>query len=181
MAYSHGRHLQGWKNARRQFEIELLSCADGVNKAAQHVFTNAGNSFLDFVQANKDVLPYYTANLHDSIAVAVAQSGRVVRALYMPQEATRPQNAPDRKKIWGMDEAIRAVRKNSYPKTGVSGTLFVAVPYAEGVNEKPTHRGYLETLEGHFANQMQTSIQVLKYIKVHPGAKPAPAVMRRFK
>lgn len=170
----------GWKNARRRFEMELRSCAPGVNRYAREVLLNAGESFLDSVQDNKEGVPYRTGNLHDSIAVAIAKNGRVLRAIYMPKEATRPQRAPGRKRIWGMEEAIKAVRKNSYPKTGMSGTLFVSVPYAEGVNGMSAHSGYLENLERLFTEHMQVGLQVLKYIKVHPGSKPVPAARRRF-
>lgn len=180
MGYTHGRHLQGWKNASVQFQKELLACADGVNRTTQGIFVDANNRFMDYVQQNENLLPYYTANLHDSIVSVVSQSGRVVRAVYMPKEATRPQNAPDRKRIVGMEEAIRAVRKQAYPRTGVSSTLIVAVPYAEGANETSKRKGYLNWLQNSFESEMRTGMEVLKYVKAHPGARPVAAVNRRF-
>lgn len=174
------RHLKGWKNASAQFQKELLASADGVNRAAQQVFIDANNRFMDYVQDNKELLPYYTANLHDSIVSVVSQSGRVLRAVYMPKEATRPQNAPDRKRIVGMEEAIRAVRRADYPRTGVASTLIVAVPYAEGANATSKRRGYLNWLQNAFESEMRTSVEVLKYVKSHPGAKPVAAANRRF-
>lgn len=172
------KSVKGWSNARRKFRTELLSCASGVGKAAQQVFASAGDSFLDFIQAN-NTLPYYTGNLHDSIAVVISRSGRVARALYMPKEATRAQHAPGRKEIWGMREAISAVRRTSYPR-GVCGTLLVSVPYAEGVNNLPKHKGYLDTLESAFAGQMRTALRILSYVKTTPGAKISTITARRF-
>ena len=179
MGYSHGRHLQGWKNASAQFQKELLASADGVNHATQQLFIDANNRFLDQVQGQKDLLPYYTGNLHDSIAAAVSQSGRILRVVYMPKEATRPQTGLDRKRIVGLDEAYKAIRRTKYPRTGVSSTLVVGVPYAEGVNEKSRRKGYLNWLESSFESEMRATLRVLPYLKI-PGAKRVAAPNRRF-
>ena len=170
MGYTHGRHLQGWKNASASFQKELMACAKPVARYAQQIFVDSNEMFLDYVQAHKDRLPYYTGNLHDSIASVVSQRGRVVRAVYMPQEAKRPQNAPDRKRIVGMEEAIKAVRRQNYPQKAVASTLLVGVPYAEGANEKSKKgRGYLEWLEMTFLGSMEAGMQQLAHIKTSGG------------
>lgn len=161
----------GWRKAKAQFQKELLSSAAGVNRATQQIFVNANNQFLDYVQMNKSSLPYYTGNLHDSIVAVTSQSGRIIRAVYMPKEANRPQHAPYRKRIWGMQEAIQAMRKQTYPRTGVYSTLIVAVPYAEGADEHSRKPGYLEWLESTFAVDMEEAVNVLKYINVNPDTK----------
>lgn len=166
-----------WRKARLQFQKELYSNASGVNKSAQQIFVNATSSFLDYVQMNKELLPYDTANLHDSIATSVSLSGRIVRANYMPTEATRPQHAPGRKRIVGALEAERAVRQFHPNRTGVFATLFVAVPYADGANIKSHHPGFYEWLTSAFEQDMTASMNVLER---YPNAKPVPALKRRF-
>lgn len=181
MGYTHGRHTKGWKNASASFQKELMACAGPVARYAQEIFVDSNHRFMDFVQENKDRLPYYTGNLHDSIASVVSQNSRVVRAIYMPQEAKRPQNAPDRKRIVGMEEAVKAVRRQNYPQKAVASTLLVGVPYAEGANEKSKKgRGYLEWLEREFAGQMNLGIRELAFVKTHPGAKHIHYTPKRF-
>ena len=167
----------GWTKARKQFEQELMSSAQGVTKNTQQILVNATSSFLDYVQANKELLPYYTANLHDSIATSVSISGRIIRANYMPKEATRPQTAPGRKRIIGEQEAERAVRNFRPNRTGVYATLFVSVPYAEGANEKSHHPGYYEWLQSAFESGMSSA---LKLLEMYPNAKAVSSTNRRF-
>lgn len=168
---------KGWKNARVQFQKELLSSGRGVNRFGQQVMINASNSFLDYVQMNKELLPYYTGNLHDSIATVVSQSGRVLRASYMPQEAVKPQNAPGRKRIIGAQEAFKMVRKQNYPRTGIVGALVVGVPYAEGANEKSSHPGYVNWLQEAFSHDMEVAVKVLEK---YPKGVAGPMPTRRF-
>lgn len=193
MGYTHGRHLKGFKRSTASFQKQLLASAADVSRAVQQVFIGGVNNFLDYVQNNKDLLPYDTGNLHDSIVGVISQSGRVVRAMYMPREAVRPQHmssgrndslsqhAPDRKRIIGMEEAIKAVRRQDYPRNGVASTLIVAVPYAQGVNVTSHHPGYLEWLSESFMSEMRASLDILNYIRVNPGAKPVISSNRRFK
>lgn len=166
-----------WTNARKQFSKELMSSAAGVNRNAQQILINTNSAFLDYVQMNKEQLPYSTGNLHDSIATLVSQSGRIIRAQYMPAEATKPQTAPGRKRIVGEEEAVRAVRSFRPNKTGVYATLFVAVPYAEGADERSRHPGYYQWLEDSFTNGIEASLSVLSK---YPKAKAVTMSPRRF-
>lgn len=166
-----------WTKASKQFQKELFSASDKVNRNAQQILVNATSSFLDYVQMNKELLPYYTGNLHDSIATSVSASGRIIRANYMPREATKPQTAPGRKRIIGEQEAVRAIRRFRPNRTGVYATLFVAVPYAEGANIKSKHEGFYEWLQAEFESDMSASLKVLaKY----PKSKALPTAKRRF-
>lgn len=166
-----------WKKASLQFQKELFSASKGVTRNAEQILVNATSSFLDYVQMNKEQLPYYTANLHDSIATSVSSSGRIIRANYMPTEATRPQTAPGRKRIIGEQEAENAVRRFRPNRTGVYATLFVAVPYAEGANIKSHHTGYYEWLKSAFESDMAVSLRLLA---AYPKAKAVPQLKRRF-
>lgn len=167
----------GWVKASKQFSKELISSAAGVNRNAQQILINTASSFLDYVQMNKEQLPYSTGNLHDSIATLVSQSGRIIRAQYMPAEATKPQTAPGRKRIIGEEEAVRAVQSFRPNRTGIFATLFVAVPYAEGADERSRHPGYYQWLEDSFTNGMEAALRVLHD---YPKAKAPTLSPRRF-
>lgn len=167
----------GWYKASRNFAAELMASSKGVSRDAQQVLVSASQDFLDYVQGKKEDLPYYTGNLHDSIAAAVYSQGHVVRANYMPKEATRPQTAAGRKRIVGEEEAFRAVKSFKPSQRGIYATLFVAVPYAEGANLSGSmrrvfkgrefltynhHPGYLEWLEDSFTISMDSALRILR-------------------
>lgn len=171
------QHEEGWRRASRSFAKELLAASRGVTRDAQQVMVNTTEDFLGYVQDKKENLPYYTANLHDSIAAAVYKDGHVIRAKYMPKEATRPQTAAGRKRIVGEEEAFRAVRSFRPASRGVTGTLFVAVPYAEGADKESHHPGYLEWLEENFTISMDSALGVLRM----SNGKDALANYGRFK
>lgn len=207
MASSHSNNAL-WRKGQAEFTKELLRAAKGVGQEAMRIIVNATDSFLDFVQDNKELLPYDTGNLHDSIATAVIKNGRIARANYMPREAVRAQRAPGRKRIWGYQEAFRIVRalgpkrdsssgRITYPAgpNGVVAKLFVAVPYAQGVNtysprpaskrrirkaedlsQKIDRTGYLQRLEMLFENDIATAIQSLA---MYPTAKSVYRLSRR--
>lgn len=171
-----------WNSCAKQFKEELLSSAAGVNRNAQQILINATGQFLDYVQINESNLPYYTGNLHDSIAAYVSRSGRILRAVYMPQEAHEPQHVTKiseagGKNIWGYREAINAVRRSRPLATGIGATLFVAVPYAEGANETSHHAGYYDWLKEAFIKDMGAAMRVLS---LYPKGKAANYTPRRF-
>lgn len=154
-----------------------MAASKGVGKDAQQVLVRASEDFLGYIQDNKHNLPYYTGNLHDSIAAAVYSQGHVIRANYLPREATRPQTAAGRKRIVGEEEAFRAVKAFRSTQKGVFATLFVAVPYAEGANRDGNirrifkgreysttnhHPGYLEWLEDNFVANMDSALMILR-------------------
>ena len=152
-----------------------MSCASGVNKSAELLLSSATKDYLQYVQENKENLPYYTGNLHDSIAAYVSRSGRIIRAHYMPQEATKPQHVTKlsatvssdslSKNIWGYREAINAVRRSRPLAKGIGSTLFVAVPYAGAADETSSHPGYAEWLEETFGYEMDTAVKLLRFYK----------------
>lgn len=171
-----------WNTTAKQFQKELLSSASGINRNAERVLINATGSFLDYIQMNKSNLPYYTGNLHDSIAAYVSRSGRVLRVSYMPQEATQPQHVTKlseggKKDIWGYREAINAARRSHPQARGIGATLFVAVPYAGAADETSNHAGYYEWLKEAFENDMEVALKVLS---MYPKAKVANYTPRRF-
>ena len=162
-----------WNTTQRQFQEELLKSAKGFNRRGEKIMTEATQSFLDFVDRNQDSIPVYTGNLHDSIAAYVSKSGRVIRALYMPQQADKAQhvtkisapktaNGESRyKKIWGYREAIKAVRNSRPLSKGIGSTLIVAVPYAGAADEDSSKPGYLDWLRETFNNTLESRLPVL--------------------
>lgn len=181
-----------WNNTRHQFQMELTRCAAGVNKAAEQIYSSATKDFLTHIQERKAYLPYYTGNLHDSIAAYVSRSGRIIRAHYMPKEATKPQHvttlsSPDKdspsyenssvsrsKAIWGYREAINAVRRSRPQATGIGATLFVAVPYAGAADQYSHNPGYIGFLEENFKISMEAAMRILSMYSGDPrGAKKA--------
>lgn len=172
-------HSANWKSVREQFTKELYSNAKAVNKAAASVLVQASNKFVQKVH-EMSALPMYTGNLRDSIASAVSISGRIVRASYLDPSYKdtnpywRPQSMGGRKRIIGLQEAVEMVRSNDYPRRGVAATLFVAVPYAQAVNDGELGKslgniGYIERLEQQFEADMQYATAVLRKIPVCAG------------
>lgn len=164
-----------WNSTAKQFQQELLSCASGVNKSTELLLSSATKGYLQYVQESKENLPYYTGNLHDSIAAYVSRSGRIIRAHYMPQEATKPQHVTKlsatassdslSKNIWGYREAINAVRRSRPLAKGIGATLFIAVPYAGAADQNSSHPGYAEWLEETFGYEMDTALKLLRLYK----------------
>lgn len=166
------KRTANWFKTRSAFEKELMSNAKGVNKAVAQVLVQASNNFVQKTH-EMSTLPYYTGNLRDSIASAVSQSGRVIRASYlqpsyqMTDPKWKPQSMNGRKRIVGMQEAERAVHGYNYPATGVSAVLFVGVPYAQQVNDGTLGKsagnlGFIERLNEQFAADMDFAMAALK-------------------
>lgn len=162
-----------WNTTARQFQEVLRNSAKDFNRHAEKLMVEVTEDFLKYVNSNGELLPYYTGNLHDSIAAYVSKSGRVIRACYMPQEATKPQHVTKLtatktrkdnddtryKEIWGYREAIKAVRNSKPLSKGIGSTLIVAVPYAGAANEDSSKPGYIEQMRTTF-NGMLT-VQML--------------------
>lgn len=180
-----------WNSTAKQFQRELTSCAKGVNKATEQLMNSATQDFLQHVQDRKENLPYYTANLHDSIAAYVSRSGRILRAYYMPQEATVPQHVTKisatsssdsmSKDIWGYREAINAVRRSRPQAKGIGTALFIAVPYAGAADERSSHPGYLDWLQDNFEISINTAMRLLQFYRGDAqGAKEAFSKYTKF-
>lgn len=165
------KRVANWFKFRSAFQKELMSNAKGVSRAVAQVYVQATNNFVQKVHEMSS-LPYYTGNTRDSIASAVSQSGRVVRASYLTPSYQqtdprwKPQKMKGRKRIIGMQEAEKAVHGYSYPK-GVAAVLFVGVPYAQDVNDGTLGKsrgniGFIERLNEQFTADMEFTASALK-------------------
>lgn len=170
-----------YKRMAYQFQAELIKNKKTVNKYVQRIFIDAQSAFLNEVQANKDRLPYVTGNLHDSIGTVVSVNGRVIRAQFLPTEAKTTSELTGKERLMassyhgvqvrGSVEAVRLVRRAAYPR-GLGATLIVGVPYAEILNERGRHLGYLDRLEFDFIKAMNTGLIKYDYYNVFDRKRP---------
>lgn len=126
--------------------------------------------------------PWYSGNLHDSMAMGVMLGTRIMAERYMNPGASEPQTY-NGQTIDGVTAGHEALSHAAHTfAAGQSGdtlrvVLVIGAPYAEKVNtadsigwpgrEKPnTHQGYVEYLEGVFASTMRPSIEKLRNIKL---------------
>ena len=126
--------------------------------------------------------PWYSGNLHDSIAVGVMQGTRILAARYMKPGATSTQTYND-SVIDGVGEGFEALQHASHVfSAGSSGNtlravLVIGVPYAEQVNASTTigwsnkpnpHVGYADYLEGEFYTTILPKMQSISkmYLKL---------------
>lgn len=100
--------------------------------------------------------PWYTGQLHDSVAIRIAEGNKTVAIRYMPQSASGgPQHmsAADGMKVdniigaeWAVRAAANAARYSHFFSPGIQVQLVVGVPYAEKVNESGRHHGFFDAL-----------------------------------
>lgn len=94
--------------------------------------------------------PWYTGQLHDSVAVRIMQGNRISSVHYMPPSPAtgKPQHTENINNIIGAEWA-REIAEQAGPRfflPGVQVQLIVGVPYSEKVNESGRHLGFASTL-----------------------------------
>lgn len=132
----------GWHNASKQFVAHLRSTVSGVSKVALDEYGKCAEDVISQIE-EREMYPFYTGNLHDSIAVAIYRRSAIARVSITETMATKPQHTPTRKRIVGVDEAYKMIRSHRPKESGITATLFVAVPYAEGANKYSNTRRFL--------------------------------------
>ena len=110
--------------------------------------------------------PWYYGQLHDSIAVRIAEKNRTVAIHYMPASATKPQHATAEDagmrydNIVGAEFAVREAHNAEYYfLRGIQMQLIVGVPYARKVNESTRHAGFLNVLNADFFSYIEECVQ----------------------
>jgi len=101
--------------------------------------------------------PWYTGQLHDSVAGIVSDRHRVISVQYMPQEAFTPQTYKGQK-IIGHDWAVRGAMNISrvlHFVPGIRASIVVGVPYAEDVNESTRHLDFIQELTNQFVSKVE--------------------------
>ena len=154
-----GEHLSGWAKMWMDEAVEdALAQIDADWEGETHWKRKSGkvSSF-----GGDHFHPWYTGNLHDSVAGFVTDKNRVVGKIhYMPQAATQPQtySGPAGKfdHIIGREWAVReANNARYYFLRGIQAKMVVGVPYAREVNESPRHSGYIDELMTQFAANVE--------------------------
>lgn len=102
--------------------------------------------------------PWYSGQLHDSVAVRISQKNRITGVHYMPpsQDTGKPQHTETIKNIVGAEWA-RDIAEGHGPRfflPGVQVQLIVAVPYADKVNEDGRHAGFVD----HLADELFSAV-----------------------
>lgn len=106
--------------------------------------------------------PWYSGQLHDSVAVRIANKNRTLAVRYMPPspDTGKPQHmsASDGMKvdhIIGTEWARTAIHNAEYFfLPGLQIQLVVGVPYAEKVNESARHSGFFEIMTEDLVNKV---------------------------
>lgn len=100
--------------------------------------------------------PWYTGNLHDSMATRVAIGNRTVSIRQMAEGASVNQYAEGYGPINGHEWGITATSRGRYVfLPGLQAQLYIGVPYAAAVDEMPEHRGYVREFEKDFASTIE--------------------------
>ena len=101
--------------------------------------------------------PWYTGNLHDSIAGIVSDKHRIVSIQYMPRSAQGAQEY-NGEVIIGADWAERKAQDMSrvlHLVPGIVATVVVGVPYTDKVEAMPRHSGYQRELSNQFVSNVE--------------------------
>lgn len=124
--------------------------------------------------------PWYSGNLHDSIAVGVMQGTRIIAARYMNPGATSTQTYND-SVVDGVSAGFEAMQRAAHVfSVGSSGrtlraVLVIGVPYAEEVNSSPVigwgdkpnpHVGYADYLQREFYSTILPKMQSIAKMKL---------------
>lgn len=94
--------------------------------------------------------PWYSGQLHDSVAVRIMSSNRITSVHYMPPSPATgaPQHTNTIENIigaeWARDIAEGAGARYFLP--GVQVQLIVGVPYSDKVNQSSRHYGFADEL-----------------------------------
>ena len=115
--------------------------------------------------------PWYSGNLHDSMAVGVFNGTRMLAANYMTPGAAEPQTYKGQivdGVTAGQEALIRAGHVFAAGQAGATlrAVLVVGVPYADDVNEMPEHSGYVEYLQDEFSRTIAPAVDRLRKIKL---------------
>ena len=150
-----GEHLTGWAREWMQEAVnQSISTIDADWEGETHLKRESGkvSSF-----GGDHFHPWYTGQLHDSVAGIVSDRHRTVSIQYMPPAATKPQTYENQVVI-GHDWAIRKVQemeRTLHLVPGIAATIVVGVPYAEKVDEMARHAGYMQELAVQFASSVE--------------------------
>lgn len=150
-----GEHLTGWARMWMDEAVtQALSEIDADWEGETHWKRESGkiSSF-----GGDKFHPWYTGQLHDSVAGIVSDQHKVVSIRYMQPSATKPQIYQGQI-IRGRElaeEAAQRVARSLRFVPGVKATITVGVPYAEKVDNMPRHEGFIRYLNDQFTSKVE--------------------------
>lgn len=171
-----------WGKTYRALSDALLDCGEQLTKQGETIMTRGCEKWLETTDAEwpghtevtrigwgknnvkKRIFggnaehPWFTGNLHDSVAVRIASRNRTVAIRYMSdyasKSATRPQTYKGQE-IYGSDWARVVAQRGQYVfLPGTNAQMFIGVPYADTVNES-SHPGFMEDLQNYFVSFLE--------------------------
>jgi hypothetical protein len=150
-----GEHLTGWAKMWMDEAVDhSLAQIDskwGHETVIRHENANASRFGGDQFH------PWYTGNLHDSVAGVVSDRNRIVSIRYMPSSAVGVQEYKG-EVIIGRDcaeEAARKMTRTLHMVPGIVATVVIGVPYADDVEANPRHTGYKRELSTQFSSNVE--------------------------
>lgn len=150
-----GEHLTGWaKEWMSEAVKDSLAQIDADWEGETHWKRESGkiSSF-----GGDKFHPWYTGQLHDSVAGIVSDRNRIVAKHYMQPAAIKPQTY-NGETIIGADWAERGAENMErvlHFIPGVAASISVGVPYATKVDEMKEHEGYMRELSTQFASNVE--------------------------
>lgn len=168
--------FNNWGKTYRSMSYHLLDAGKQLTEISKRDFTYLAQEYLSEVDArwpHSTVVtrpgksggvvqqafggdathPWYHGQLHDSVAVRIADKNRTVSVSYMPTRATTPQHTSksdgvgEYKNIIGAEWAqIAAYNAQYYFLPGIQFQLIIGVPYAQKVNESGRHHAFADRL-----------------------------------
>lgn len=174
-----------WGDTYKAFSAELLRGAEKITKQGETILTKACESWLKEQDSNwprhhlkqsgasfggDRYYPWYTGNLHDSLATRVANNNRTISIRQMQPAATVAQsNGITHERVvgnyFGRMAAVRAAGAGAGYR-GLQAQLFIGVPYAEKVNEMDTHEGYVEMMQDDFYTYVSSRLRELQNLVI---------------
>ena len=176
--YKSGRY-HDWGKTSKAFSYALLDAGKHFTEVGKQAFTGLAQEFISELDAEwprstslpngarfggDREHPWYSGQLHDSVAVRVADKHRTVSVTYMPPAATKPQHATAAdagqpyENIIGSEWAVRAAnnasRYSHFLQPGIQMQLVVGVPYTEKVDESSRHEGFVSMLSEELINKV---------------------------
>ena len=150
-----GEHLNGWAREWMGEAVEqALAQLDADWEGETHWKRESGK--VSFFGGSR-FYPWYTGQLHDSVAGVVSDRHKIVSIRYMSRAATKPQTYNGQIIIghdWAIQGAQRIARALRFVP-GIKATVVIGVPYAEKVDNMPRHEGFIRELSNQFASDVE--------------------------
>lgn len=167
-------YYHDWGRASKAFSYALLGAGKALTELGAQQLSYLGEEFLaeqdakwphsTFIAKGTVVTnmfggdhdhPWYYGQLHDSVAVRIANGNKTLAVRYMPPAASAgpAQHTENDPHIIGAEwAAIAAQRAKWYLLPGAQIQLIIGVPYAEKVNESSRHLGFFDNLQTELIN-----------------------------